>query len=248
MSSHAPYPNPPITEAIIELRLREIVPEADLEKVSPKLKSLYPNETVQQGKDVKVDLDQSTASFESKRTWRRTNLDEDEVVIVNPNALIVAQLPVYQGWDHFFGRFLAAHKVWKKVLGFRQIARVGMRFVNRIDVPMIRGLARHEDYLDLEIKLPAKYPHNIAYNLTVQLALEEIKCVATVRSGTVPSPLPSHAGILLDIDIGTALEVPQRDAEVIELLNKMRDAKNDLFETFIHDKARETFYGERPIQ
>jgi uncharacterized protein (TIGR04255 family) len=63
----------------------------------------------------------------------------------------------------------------------------------------------------------------------------------SVRSGIAPPAVPGRVSFTLDVDVKRNLEVPQKDADVFELLAAMRKAKNDLFETFITDEARELF-------
>jgi uncharacterized protein (TIGR04255 family) len=53
--------------------------------------------------------------------------------------------------------------------------------------------------------------------------------------------VPGKLSFSLDIDVWRQVDVPQKDNDVLELLGKMRDAKNQLFETFITDKARDLF-------
>ncbi len=245
-----PYPYPPITEAVVELRFDSPVSDAMLRKAAGKFSQHYPNEQMQVTKGIKVDLGAATAEFEDKgKTYKRSSDDEAEILLLGEQNFAVSQLAVYPGWDRFHERFVRDWSVFKRVAGFRKLVQIGMRFINRIDVPFdTEGLAHHERYLTLRIALPNEYPHTTGYSLYAQLPIEAAKCVANVNSGAVPSPLPEFGSFLLDIDLVRTVDVPQRDEDIGIVLALMREEKNRLFETLITDAARERFFDEQPLQ
>lgn len=246
-----PYPFPPITEAIVEYRFETTVGLAARQKIGSKLAAYYPNEQLQVARGVKVDLDSSTAEFEdSGRRVRRSNQDENEILLLGEQSFAVSQLGVYPSWDHFHKRIERDWSVWKKVAGYEKITQIGMRFINRIDVPIDEdGKARHEDYLTLRIELPEAYPDTAGYAIMAHLPLEKLKAIAHINSGTiVPSPVPKFGAFLLDIDIVRMVDVPQKDADIENLLLEMREEKNRLFESFITDAARERFFHDHSIR
>ena len=113
---------------------------------------------------------------------------------------------------------------------------------------MVDRVARHEDYLTLQIQLPPKYTDTVGYALMAKLPLPDIQCVAILNSGAVESPIPGHAGFLLDIDIVRLVDVPQKDDDIKMLLGKMRHAKNDLFQSLITEDARERFRNDQSLR
>lgn len=79
------------------------------------------------------------------------------------------------------------------------------------------------------------------YGVQVRLPLPDIQCNLTINSGAVPSPLLDHGSFLLDIDIAMESNPPQKDADINELLERIRNKKNAVFEACITDRARELF-------
>jgi len=233
----------------MEVRVQNPPDEGLRRKISERLRTYYPNVREQVARGVQINLDEGTTSFDEVDTViSRTNEDANEVVIFGQTGIIVSQLGLYPGWDYFFSRFERDWAAWKDVVGYRKVVQIGLRYVNRIDVPMVDGVSRHEDYLTLQITLPEEFELNLGYSLNVRLPLQEIKCFANINSGTIPPPVPEHAAFLLDIDIVRAIEPPQKDADISKLLHQMRDAKNDLFEGFVTDAARETFRHDEPLR
>lgn len=239
------YRHAPIIDAIIELRFVDTLSDDQKTKVAGKFASEYQisEEKVAQVINVAVSSQTvATTTSIADRIIKRTNAETGHIVQIGNQILNVGGGAPYEGWDSLFARFLAAWKVAKKSWGFRSIERVGVRFINRLDLrPNEAGQVDYEDYLHLRIKLPKDFPVIHGYNLMFELALADIKCGVTVRSGAVEPAVPARASFLLDVDVWREIDLPQKESEVYALLAEMREGKNYLFETFITNKARELF-------
>jgi uncharacterized protein (TIGR04255 family) len=239
------YFAPPIIDATIELRFQDTVNEADRERVSKKFASRYP--LVEQGtvQQILVNVQATRIAAQAgvqEHLIRRRTPESAAVVQIGDHVFDVATGAPYAGWHELFERFVEDWAVAKRVWKYRPIQRIGMRYINRLDLePNEGGLVDYEDYLNLRINLPERFPPTTAYELGFQSTIEAIKCGVTVQSGTVPAAVPGKLSFSLDIDVWRQVDVPQKDNDVLELLGKMRDAKNQLFETFITDKARDLF-------
>jgi uncharacterized protein (TIGR04255 family) len=246
---HESYPYPPIIEAVIEVRVDGLIDEADRLKVGKKLSKFYPTERLQVNKTINVDLDHDTASINPEgMVITRANGDENEQILLGPNSLSVSQRATYPGWAKFFTRFQRDWTAWKSVIGHRKVIQIGMRYINRIDVPLVDHVARHEDYLTLQIQLPPSYPNTSGYSLMARLPLSEVHSFAVINSGAVESPIPGYAGFLLDIDVIRQVDVPQNDTDIKGLLEKMRHAKNNVFQSLITDAARDRFRNDEHLR
>lgn len=243
------YPYPPITEAIIEIQFEAESSDEERRKVSGKLAEFYPFESVHVNKGVHVDMDAQTVHVNPvSAVFRRSGNDETELTVFGPQNFLISQLGIYPGWDTFFGRFERDWSLWRRLTQYRKINRIGVRFINRIDVPKEGPAARHEDYLNVYVHMPDEVEKIGAYALQVQVPLAEIKCLGIMNSASVQSPLPGFASFMLDIDIGRTIDVPQKDADILTVLNEIRGVKNALFESSIKDAARERFYDEQQLR
>lgn len=239
------YSAPPIVEAILELRFADELTDADRERVSKKFASRYPSLETGVQQIIGVQVNQNGIALNStvqERITRRRNLDSPAIVQIGTRIFGVIAPAPYTGWEELFDRFVedwaAAKKIWK----YRPISRIGVRYLNRIDlVPDADGVVEYEDFLNLRINLPENFPSIFNYDLGFQSGIEEIRCGVNVRSGIVEPAVPGRTSFTLDIDVWRQADVPQKDAEVFELLGLMREAKNELFETFITDEARKIF-------
>ena len=244
--SEQPYKKPPITEAVIELRFATPIDADDIAKVSTALKSLYPLQ--QPIRDVRVHLnlpsgqqDVTTAHPIETHGNRLSTEDQTQIVLVWPTMFVFSQLAPYPGWDVFFERFCRDWVVWKRILSYRKITRIGVRYINRIDIPDTAPIIQHEEYLNVYPEVPAEFQALTAYNVVVQSPLPEIGCMLTLNSSSAPSPLLGHAAFIVDEDIAKEGDPPQNDDAIYALLNQIRVKKNEIFEACITPRARELF-------
>jgi uncharacterized protein (TIGR04255 family) len=241
-----PYKEPPITETVIELRFATPLDVDDIAKVSADLKSLYPLQ--QPITDVRVHLNLpssqqavTTAHPIETHGSRLSTGNQEQIVLVWPQIFVCSQLAPYPGWDAFFERFCRDWGVWKRSLGYRKITRIGVRYINRIDIPETAPIVQHEEYLNVYPHVPAIFQTLMAYSVVAQLPLPEIESILTLNSSSSPSPLLGHAAFIIDQDIAKEGDVPQNDDAIYTLLNQIRAKKNEVFEACIKPPARELF-------
>lgn len=241
------YPVPPIAEAIIELRF-----DSSFEELHPKLmdrlKARYPDDTIQHNFSIHVDVDTVTATVTQNAVRHRmSNEDGSELFLLGANSIAIAQLPIYQGWDSFISRLKRDWKVAKSVIGFRKIVRIGLRYTNKLDFPFEDDLVEPEKYLNLFINTPPETGVMRQSSLTTAHEVAKLEAAMVIQSATIESLLPKHLGMLLDIDIGRASNVPQKDEAIFDYLEQARHFKNEVFEACITDVTRKTFYNDLRI-
>jgi uncharacterized protein (TIGR04255 family) len=244
--SEQPYKQPPITEAVIELRFATPIEADDIARASAALKSLYP---VQQPiRDVRVHVNLpsgqeavTTAHPIETHGNRLSTEDQTQIVLVWPAMFVFSQLAPYPGWYAFFERFCRDWALWKRTLGYRRITRIGVRYINRIDIPATAPIIQQEDYLNIYPHLPEEFQAVTAYSVVTQLPVPDIGCVLTLNSSSAPSPLLGHAAFVVDQDIAKEGDPPQNDEGIYALLNQIRVKKNEIFEACIKPRARELF-------
>src|SRR3954453_10306370 len=101
-----PYKEPPITEAVIELRFATPTDAADMAKVGRDLRSLYPLQHPITDLRVELNLPSSqqavpTAHPIETHGSRLSTDDETELVLIWPRVFVCSQLAPYPGWDAF---------------------------------------------------------------------------------------------------------------------------------------------------
>jgi uncharacterized protein (TIGR04255 family) len=256
MTTSAPpnegYKRPPITEAVIGITFSSPIDSEQLDSITKKFQSTYPHKKQVSTFDLSVRFDSANpdgnkADFKPTIGHRLSTDDQTQLLVLWPNSFILSQLPPYPGWDAFFQRFEKDWGLLKRTLGFQQINRIGMRYINRIDIPANLAVGEtnttveHEQFLNIYPKLPDILNPLDAYAVQASIHLNDINCQLTINSASIPSPLLKHISFVIDIDIYSDKDVPQSDSQIMELLNKIRTKKNMIFESCISHPARELF-------
>lgn len=242
-----PYKRPPITEAVIEMRFAASIDSAALDKVSSAFKSLYPREELMRGVQLEVNIlpgsDGSSSAAQNIgqiEGYRRSSPDQGHILLLLRPNFVISQLAPYPGWNEFFGRFRRDWGVWKKSVGYRKIIRIGVRYINRIDIPSSDPVLYEEHFLNVYPHIPDALGSMTQYAVQAQLPMLDIGCNLTLNSSVVPSPLLDHRSFVIDQDIAKD-DPPQNDDGIYNLLNEIRVIKNRVFEACITDRARELF-------
>lgn len=249
MKNLSVYQHPPITEAVIGINFAEVLSESDMKelraRLSPHYPVLQPIENLSLNLEIGVNRDkQKTANTQvlTETAYRLGTSDMSELVVLQPRTVVISQMAPYPGWDYFYARFIRDWKLIRRALGFREVSRIGVRFINRIDIPFEGQVVHHENYLDLYPKVTDKFGPLTAYAVQAQVFMEDLRCRLTLNSAAVPSPLLNTASFLLDQDISREVDVPQTDEGIFELLNQIRVRKNEVFEESVTNKARSLFH------
>lgn len=233
------YLKPPITESVIELRFSE---EIDFEKIvkrAEKFKRAYPNES--KNMEFLTEISEKGVSGRVADIGLRfSSKDELDILAINKSSFMVSRLAPYPGWEEFSTRFHTDFERFTEEFGRRTFVRAGMRFINRLDIPL--------DTIDVKefIKVYPQLPEfdrskSRSFALSSTFELEGQGLSVTLQSATIESPVPNCISLVIDIDIFSEADLPMRYDKWAGKLNQMRDVKNDVFERSITDEARKLF-------
>jgi len=236
------YKKPPIVEAVIEFVFAsELKPEV-LEKVRQKFLETYPLSTPTMRMDVEVN-DQGAKIQRSLQAHRMTTKEAVDTAVLGASSLALIREPPYCGWEAFIERTRIDFRLLQKLGGVREISRIGVRFVNRIDIPIAPGQPLFfPQYIGIYPSLPdiGGEPLN-SYLINFDQPLGKDGCKVILNSGTASSPLINHASLMLDIDVIKEGGIPRQDDAVWALLDRIRSYKNLIFEKCITPDSRALF-------
>lgn len=255
MEGRRRYRNPPIEEALCELYFD---PSEEWELTIPgKLHTALRNEysgkprhqnVVQVGLTVQ---DGKPAAFQHEEGLRRVLLvteDGTRMVGIGPDVVSVHMLRPYQGtaspteggWEEFRERIQQTLDAYWKVTEPNGVKRIGIRYVNRIDIP--QESVNVEDYLKCTLPVVPGLPEQVSQHVSRTEFVYDNGARLILSQANLPSS--NSTQILLDIDIiwrtGTAIE----KNKIVEMVQYLRDQERSAFEAIITDKARELFDAE----
>jgi uncharacterized protein (TIGR04255 family) len=246
--SEISFARPPIVEAVIERRFAEPFSHEVMEDLRRKLESDYP--AISQLNSMSWAINALGAVPEVSQNivgYRLANLSGDAIVVITTQSLAFARLAPYPGWREFSKQGTGLFRVARKMMDYMQIGRIGVRYVNRLDIPFTleQGTPvpiQMEDYILIHPEYPAGlFPPAQSYSMQAVTLLPDIHSRLTINVATVPSPFPGRTGIIFDIDIGRESEIPQREDEISNILDAIRSEKNRIFLSCLTDKAKALF-------
>jgi uncharacterized protein (TIGR04255 family) len=118
------------------------------------------------------------------------------------------------------------------------VTRIGVRYINRLDLPLQNLDFKH--YLRTVPEVSPDLPQALSgYFMQLQIPQEDLKATLFINQTLVPPPGPNLVSVLLDLDFFRAVEVPQEEAAIWDYLEKLKVRKNVVFEACITDQTRE---------
>lgn len=231
--------------------MNNTVDQDDLKKIAGKLnKSYYPKK--EESLEINFSLEynpqdgKQASSIRPKHTgFRLSSSDQTEIAIVAPQALIIAQLAPYPGWNKFYERMESAWKIWKRIVKAQDISRIGVRYINRIDIPTDESKNLNVmDYLSFYPNSPvfSELPMT-DYHIQVTTPTPNPLWSANIASFIQQPPvLVDTISLILDIDTYNTEELPLDDKGIMSRLAEAREMKNHIFKQCITTKTEKLFY------
>ena len=250
MQRRCSYKNPPIEEALCELRF---TPGQDWDftipgKLHTELGDEYDGKPQEQ-KALEVELKargDEPADLRYSEGIARVHLvtkDGKRIVGIGPDALSVHMLRPYQdipeqgGWSEFRQRIEKALDAYWKVAQPKGVNRVGIRFINKIIIPQNKGTIA--DYLKCALPVVNGLPDRLNGSASrVDYSYEDgIRLVLSYWSINESS----NQVLFLDLDLIWENTEPIVRDEAMLKVDDLHTRERDAFETVITDEARRLF-------
>jgi uncharacterized protein (TIGR04255 family) len=242
MVDQAKYKSPPITEAVLEFRFGERLSARDMERLRDQFKGRFPRVEITYHVNVNVGSDGKAAADATQSGFKLFSEDAKNIVMFYNSTLLTSRLAPYLGWDTFFSMAETNFATFKKVANRPKLSRIGLRFINRIDVPEDTLEKRKpSDLFRVNVALPETIQFAGQYSLFANTVERETGIKIILQSAIAPPALLDHVSFGLDIDAYIDTDLPLREDSMWEQVHKLRKAKNLVFESCISPEIRELF-------
>lgn len=239
------YKKPPIIEAVIALHFSTPLELKLIDAFARKHKTSFPNneDVIEMSTSFNAQTQQTTSN--TKKIGRKlTNIDNAKVITIMHSQLAISYLAPYTNWGELCNEAREHWSTFPIEVKNKALERVSTRFVNRIDIPVdiSDGVDMHK-YFNAGLSLPL-YTQTMALdaflvNCSLHHASEPYMYVLNIAS--TPSPLIGHVSFTIDIDVATTGPVPFDKDKMWELVDSLREHKNNLFESCITPETRALF-------
>jgi len=240
------YAHAPITEAVVEFRVTQR-PTLTLDE----LNSLKAGEEVGyplvaprfdlKGEFELTDVAVSTSAQRIQTGYVFSRSDRTQIFQARLDGFAFSWLPPYDSWEPFAAEAL---RLWRRYVAVARpisVDRIGVRYVNRIDIP--ENSVEIKDYLNVWPEIPVNMPQILqGYFLQLGVSLKEFDAAVTINSTIVAPPSEFGTSLILDLDTYTNTQLlpgkEEFDQAVVNRLRSLRRAKNFVFEASITDETR----------
>jgi uncharacterized protein (TIGR04255 family) len=241
------YENAPITEALIDIRVdlpASVTQLQALESVHDQVKSKYP------GKKKGIQVfgqfsggDAVGASASQTLTGFAFNSDDGKQIIQSRrDGFTFSRLRPYGSWPELRDEARRLWDVYRSTLKPERITRVAVRYVNQIDIPL--PTIDYKDYFRTTPEVSPVLPQGLSnFFMQLQFPLPDLGGLLILTETAVPPPNPTTTSVILDLDVFKQAEMAD-DTEIWELLESLRDKKNEFFEGCVTERTRALF-GQR---
>ena len=238
------YRNPPIQEAICEIHfeLSEPLALGRIELLKPIWSAKYPDQKTVQEK--RVDFHLSPEGLQTKEGnlgHRLICKYADGKRLVQLSGLFVAinQLTPYPGWEEMFrDTILDRFGDLQNALGLLGFKRVGLRYINRIDVPQVPLV--WSDWFKIKLPTPS-LPGFKQREWQMQFHQELTQDRRFIINLAALPPIEAKVSpVMLDLDLIWQGE-PKEPTELPEILEHVHGPHRLVFEAYLSNKIRKLF-------
>ena len=247
MSEYTVFPNAPITEALIDIRV-ELPNEVDIKQIETfhdNIKERFPEKKQRRSVEVKIPLPPESTSLTLPVSGRPDgyffrSLNENKIVQARLDGFTFNKLKPYEDWKTFRSE---AHMLWdmySKQFGPKKITRIALRYINRIEVPL--PIKDFNEYILTNPEVAPKLPQSLShFFMQIVMPNPEIEANAIITETMEPPTENQRLPLILDIDVFKEKIYAANKEEIWNDFEKLRAFKNDIFFNSITDKTQELF-------
>ena len=239
------YKKPPLIEALCEFQFAEgdwdwTIPGLVYQQIETQFPIKRQASTVEF--EVQADPDQVSQRLRGgPGRMQFVRADETALVQVGPHLLVINQLRSYPRWSEFKPLVLDTFEVYRKVAGPTGFRRIGIRYINHIQVPTSEvGLST---YFNFWPRLPAPIVSDPirALLLRVDLAQESYLGHLVMTLATAPNDGQGGSALILDLDFATTSTQEIALDAVGDWVEQAHDRIEIAFEACLTDRLRDLF-------
>ena len=197
------YKNSPIIEALCEFRFEAGTPW-DLTipgLLYERIRQTFPGKRPAKHFEVTLAPTPGQVKHQLVATDRMQFLREDEKALlqVDRDLLVVNHLKPYPTWTEFLPLIRQAFKAYGDVANPKGLRRIGLRYINRIEIPGPR--VELEDYLNFRPFVGAGLPQDFAsFIVGIEIPYDNSRDRLRLQATTAAAQPPGAVAIMLDLD------------------------------------------------
>lgn len=237
------YPNPPITEAIIDIQVdsQPQITIDDLQNVRDERYRTVRRRFVYEG-ELRGGAEVSASATQKHIGFICFTEDEKQAFQARLDGFTFSRLSPYADWSSLRDEAKRLWNIYKTALGVKGVNRIAVRYINRLNLPL--PLEDFKEYLLTTPEIgPATSQGLSGFLMRLEAPQLDIDAMLILHEALIPPPSDEMVSILLDIDLFQEASIAlENDEQLWLILETLRHRKNQVFEASITDKTRRLFY------
>ncbi len=181
------------------------------------------------------------ATAPTKVGFQFRNALADKVMQAQLNGWSFSKLAPYDCWEQFQQQGRELWNAYRAVVQPKQIIRVAVRYINRLDLPL--PVDDFKKYLRTVPEISPDLPQELSnFFLQAQIPQVDLEATLVINMTIAPPATDTVVSIILDLDLFRTVNLPQTEDEIWKYFELLRLRKNKAFEACITEAMRERFY------
>lgn len=243
MEAKISYTKIPITEALIDLRIKTPVSGGltSLDDFGHQIQVEYTKLDDIVHVENQINFGQGVASASANQTvvgYRFLSPDGKQIVQARLDGFSLSRLAPYQTWEALQSEARRLWDIYQTATDSEVVSRVAVRYINRLDLPL--PFNDFKEYLLTLPEISPKISQGLSdYFMQLQIPQEDIEATLVLTEAIIPPSRNDMLSLLLDIDLSSNVNFSSNSDDHWRLLETFRIRKNEIFEGCITDKTRE---------
>jgi uncharacterized protein (TIGR04255 family) len=248
MTEYPHLTNAPITEAVIDLRVKlpnSFHPE-QIKSLAGDFQDCLPKREDLNNFEFKAALYEEKPADSSIRSAifgiRFRSEDGLNVAACRINGFSFSRLKPYENWRQLLDHTRKYWELYRKALLPESVTRIGVRFINRIELPL--PIDQLSEYFNFPLPLPEPVVQGVeihGFLNRMSVEFHDLRVQANVIQALERGIESRSIVVILDNDVFKKQDYNVDDDDVWSSLDAMRDIKNQLFFESIKSALKRRF-------
>ncbi|MBA7634113.1 hypothetical protein ES703_41692 [subsurface metagenome] len=244
MQKYPRLKNAPITEALIDIRIKlpSIFDAEKIDLIYKTIKAQYPERQVQKiSEAIFAPKEDSVVKSAGAKIngYRYISTDKKQILQTRLDGFTFSRLHPYIKWQNLRDEAFRLWELYKNITSPVSITRVAVRYINNLNIPM--PIKDFGDYLTAPPTVPDKLPQRVSSFLTRIVFHEPSINANAIITQALEQIVTDTAPIILDIDVFKFQPKGITEKDVWETIEKLRHFKNKIFFESITNSLKEIY-------
>jgi uncharacterized protein (TIGR04255 family) len=166
--------------------------------------------------------------------------NENKIVQARLDGFTFNKFKPYEDWNKFHGEARNLWELYSKIVKPISIDRIALRYINRIEIPL--PFDDFREYILTTPQIAPGLPQALSHFLMrIEIPNDKIGAIAIITQTMQKSTESQKLPLIFDIDAIKMANYTEKESDMWEDFNLLRQFKNEIFFNSITKKTKELF-------